>query len=89
MHHLMKLLLALLLFTSSINASNLPSPQQNGPSGYDLLESSKDYIKNLYRCRRSGLGCTMQDKLALAEIEGKVLNFEAMNAVLAQDSERG
>jgi membrane-associated phospholipid phosphatase len=85
----MRLLLALVLSLVSAFAPAQQPSEIKSPSGYELMESSKEYIKNLYRCRRSGLGCTTQDKLSLAVIEGKAMSSEDMNKILAQDSKRG
>lgn len=58
-------------------------------SGYDLVESSKEYISRLYSCKRPMNNCTTQEKLALAEIEGKTVPVAELNEVLKQDAEKG
>lgn len=56
-------------------------------SAWDLRQQSQDYVRKLYSCRTSYLGCTIEQKLALAEIEGKIHTKSFLDDTLAKNTE--
>jgi membrane-associated phospholipid phosphatase len=54
----------------------------------DIPSASQSYYRSLFACRQSEKGCTIQQELSIAQVQGKVLDAEQLNQQLAQDTER-